>query len=455
VIGAGIALHALIALATSTPPAPCTLEGPQGTRAWGECGTVDVAVDPARPTPVIAVGFARLRATGVDDVGAPMVFLAGGPGQAATRDFVPTLAAFDELRARHDIVLVDVRGTGRSTPQRCVDDRPLEAQVAGVGDDDIFAACAAALTIDPRFLTTGDAARDVDAVRVALGIDRWHVLGVSYGTRLAIVYDQHFVGRALTLTLDGVAPLDRALGEDVAVDMTSSLRALGEDVVASFASVRARLAAAPQTVQARHPTTGSPVQLTITSEHVGGVVRMLLYATETRAVLPHVLRAARDGDLAPLVGLAILSGEQMRATIHTPVNASVLCSEDVPFFSAAPVVDAVFDDERPQLLRQCVKWPKAPPARLAFKGTTTPTLLLSGEFDPITPPRHVVRVLDRFVDAVHVVAPGQGHNVMARGCIPDVIADFVDAGTAKGLRASCVNDLAALPSFVDALGPKP
>jgi pimeloyl-ACP methyl ester carboxylesterase len=446
---------ALAATTTTTTLTPCTLQGPQGTRAWGDCGVVDVAVDPAHPATTVAIGFSRLRATGADDVGAPFVMLAGGPGQAATRDFVPVLPALDEVRARHDVVLLDVRGTGRSAPQRCSDDRPIAARLAGAGDDDVLAACVAGLTIDARFLTTNDAARDVDAVRAALGIEHWHVLGVSYGTRLAVVYDQRFPGRALTLTLDGMAPLDRPLGEDVAVDMTASLRALGPDAADAFRALRARLGATPETVQVRHPTTGAPLQLSVTSAFVAGAVRMLLYATETRAVLPELLRSARDGDVVPLVALAVMSAEQLQGALHGPVNASVLCAEDVPFFGDAAVDDVLFDDERPAMRRQCERWPKALPARPTIASTKTPTLVLSGEFDPITPPRHVERVLSRFADVVHVVAPGQGHNVMARGCVPDVIADFVDRGVARGLDVACVNKLGALPPFVDAQGPKP
>jgi pimeloyl-ACP methyl ester carboxylesterase len=404
----------------------------------------------------VPIAWARLDATDVDDVRDPIVLLAGGPGQAATRDFVPVLPALDELRAHHDIVLVDVRGTGRSQPQRCRDGRPLAARLSGAGDDDVLAACRDALTIDARFLTTADAARDVDAVRAALGLERWHVLGVSYGTRLALLYDQQFPGRALTLTLDGVAPLDRALGDDVAVDMTASLAALGDDTVAAFRALKARLLASPEVLQVRHPTTGALVELTATSAVVNGAVRMLLYATETRAVLPALLRSARAGDTAPLVALAVMAAETLEGAIHAPVNGSVLCAEDVPFLAEAAAGDAVvFDDERPAMRRQCARWPTIPPARFAFSGTTTPTLLLSGEFDPITPPRHVERVVQRFADAVHVVVRGHGHNVMARGCVPSVIADFVDRGAARGLDVACVSRMGALPAFVDPMGPAP
>jgi pimeloyl-ACP methyl ester carboxylesterase len=446
-----------VALAQSSPAAlaPCRLQGPQGSLAWGECGVVDVPLDPARPTPTVAVGFARLPATGSDDVREPVVLLAGGPGQAATRDFVPVLPALEDLRARHDLVLVDVRGTGRSTPQACRDDRPLAARLV---DDDaarLVAACAATLTLDARFLATADAARDVDAVRAALGVPRWNVVGVSYGTRLAVMYDQLFPGRARTLVLDGVAPLDRALGDDIATDMTASLRALGDEAVSALVVTTGRLAQVPIDIVVTHPTTAQPLSLRVTPGVLFNVVRMLLYGNETRAVLPHLLRQAEHGDVAPLVALAVLSAEQLEGALHVPVNASVLCAEDAPRLSSTVDPTAVFPDERTALRRQCAVWPSTPRPPFVFAGTATPALLLSGEHDPITPPRHVERVLGRFADAVHVVVPGHGHNVLPRGCVADVAADFIDAGTARGLDTACVARGSALPVFVDALGPSP
>lgn len=451
------ALGLLVAAGAATLE-PCVLRGPQGTRAFAECGVVPVAVDASRPGLTIQIGYARLKATGLDDVGAPVLLLAGGPGQSATRDFVPVLPHLQALRERHDLVLVDVRGTGRSTPQRCPDDRPLASRLGGEGDDQVLAECVAALTLDARFLGTVDAARDLETVRLSLGVERWHVVGVSYGTRLALAYDRLYAGRAATLTLDGFAPVNHALGDDVAVDMTASLRALGDDAVEALRSVKTRLGAAPVAVQVRHPTTATPLQLTATASVINGAVRMLLYATETRAVLPWLLRTADDGDLAPLLALAVLSGEQLEGALHGPVNASVLCAEDVPFFAPEPppgAGDVVFDDERAAMRRQCARWAPTTPARPVFAGTKTPTLILSGEHDPITPPRHAERVLPLFSDVVHAVAPGQGHHVLPRGCVPDVVTEFIERGAAAGLDTGCVRKLAASASFVDAQGPAP
>ena len=448
---------AFFVVAAATPPlTPCTLSHPSAPRVYGSCGAVDVAVDVAHPEgKKVAIAFAVLPPTSAEPRGLPIAFLAGGPGQAATRDYVPLLPMLGALRADHSIVLVDIRGTGRSEPQSCADERPLDARIKDDNDVDNAAACVSALSIDPKFITTRDAARDVDAVRVALGLDRWDVLGASYATRLAVVYDQLFPGNAHALVVDGVAPLDRALGEDVPADMTAALKAAGDDAVAAFVALKRKYKAQPTTMSARHPTTGKLIDLPVDDKLINGTVRMLVYADETRALLGPVLQRALAGDLQPLLALAITVTESLEG-IHGPVNAAILCAEDVPYFTdEPPPVEAVFDDERPTMKKLCAKWPHATAPQPRMQPTSTPTLILSGEFDPVTPPSHARRIEAQFADHAHVVVTGGGHGALAKGCVPDVVVDFLAKGTAKDLGVSCVKKIRPFPSFVDLLGPAP
>jgi pimeloyl-ACP methyl ester carboxylesterase len=456
---------ALLLIVAAAPPSftPCTLSHPSGTRVAARCGAVAVDVDGAPGGEFVDVGYAVLSATGSDPKGGPIALLAGGPGESATRDFAPELPRLTRLREQHDLVLVDVRGTGRSRPQQCQDTRPLPERLADIDGLETLPACIAGLTLDPRFITTRDAARDVDAVRAAVGVDAWDIVGVSYGTRLALIYDQMFPGRARTLTLDGFAAIDRALGADVAADMTAALRAVSPAAVDDFVAAKRALAASPQTVTVAHPSTGAPVTFAMTAQMLNSAVRMALYSDVTRAILPPLLRDARAGRVGPLAAQVLMLMDTMGEVIHAPVNASVLCAEDVPYFDAvdASAVDAnavdanVFDDERANMTRMCAAWPKATTPRPTLSSAKTPTLILSGAQDPITPPHHAERVLGRFVDVKHVVAPGLGHHVLPYGCVVDVVADFIAAGTTAGLAVDCVSELHAFPNFVDLVGPAP
>jgi hypothetical protein len=82
-------------------------------------------------------------------------------------------------------------------------------------------------------------------------------------------------------------------------------------------------------------------------------------------------------------------------------------------------------------------------------------LLLSGELDPVTPPRYGDEVLKSLPNARHLVGKGQGHILLTRGCTPKLAADFVEGLDPKGLDASCLDPLTALPFFVNYNGAEP
>ncbi|MDD5369213.1 MAG: alpha/beta hydrolase, partial [Anaerolineaceae bacterium] len=80
-------------------------------------------------------------------------------------------------------------------------------------------------------------------------------------------------------------------------------------------------------------------------------------------------------------------------------------------------------------------------------------LLLSGEDDPITPPANAQQVANNLPNSLALVAPGMGHNVINRGCLPKVVADFIQAGSIHNLEATCVQQIAPMPFFTSFTGP--
>jgi pimeloyl-ACP methyl ester carboxylesterase len=450
----GALLAAAPSSSSSVSLSPCRLEHPAGLRVAARCGSLEV---PAGDK-VMSVGFALLPSTSAEP-GVPLVMLAGGPGQAATRDFVALGASLERLRQDRDVILVDARGTGRSTPLRCEDARPLADRLAGIGDDEVLAACLAALPVPTAALTTTHVVEDLERIRGALGVERWHVLGVSYGTRVAAMYGVAHPDATASLVLDGVAPLDRALGDDIASDMEASLLGLGAAVRDDFVAVKAALAVTPVTVTVPHPTTAKPLTLTLTAALVNSTVRMSLYADETRAILPVVLKAARAGDYAPMAGAIGVTLDALEGAIHGPVNVAVVCAEDVPFMTDRPHPDdAAFDDERPTMRKSCGS---IEPVTAPFRPTriVPPTLLLSGELDPITPPHHARRAERLFAQHRHLVARQQGHNVLPRGCMSDVVANTLAAiergAPIDAVDVACLDRLQAFPTFIDGMGPSP
>jgi pimeloyl-ACP methyl ester carboxylesterase len=84
-----------------------------------------------------------------------------------------------------------------------------------------------------------------------------------------------------------------------------------------------------------------------------------------------------------------------------------------------------------------------------------PVLLLSGEFDPVTPPRYGEQVARTLPNGRHLVLRGQGHNVITAGCAPRLLGRFVDRADARRLDASCLDQLIRTPAFTGAYGWEP
>ncbi|MCM2311854.1 MAG: hypothetical protein NDI84_10660, partial [Steroidobacteraceae bacterium] len=117
---------------------PCTLAAAgSASTVSAFCGTLSVPLDRAAPLgPRIDLAVALVPSRARQPQSDPVMLLAGGPGQSALESF-PTVAGafFDLLRDRH-VVLVDQRGTGRSSPLQCRPPEGADATAADVLDPD-------------------------------------------------------------------------------------------------------------------------------------------------------------------------------------------------------------------------------------------------------------------------------------------------------------------------------
>ncbi|MBX3706420.1 MAG: alpha/beta fold hydrolase [Pseudomonadales bacterium] len=458
---------------------PCVLRAGDGfARIAAECGRLAVPENPATPDgPTIELFVARIKSLRSNPAADAVTLINGGPGASSVDLYVDLAGAFAPLLLERDIVLVDQRGTGRSAPLACeASTATITAFDAAVVREET-ARCLASLTADPRFYTTALAVDDLERVRAALGYSQWNLYGVSYGTRVAQHFLQRHPGSVRTLVLDGVVPPDHALGADIALNAARALDSIfarcGDepacagaftDIRARFERLAARLRASPVDVELADPVSGRPTRTTLTYGHLAATVRILSYAPETAAVLPLLIAAAETQEnYLPLALQAQRIERELGRAISVAMHNSVVCSEDVPFWSdladTLPALERTYlgTDQVRMLETLCAVWPRGVtyPELKAPLASATPTLLLSGEFDPITPPGYAERAAAGLSNAHHVVAPGQGHGVIARGCLPEVVADFVRTGAVSGLATDCVRRLGPDPFFVDLMGPPP
>jgi pimeloyl-ACP methyl ester carboxylesterase len=444
------------------PLSPCHIEG------FSEevlCGSHRVFEDrAARSGRTIDLQIAVIPALRREKADDPLFVLAGGPGQGATKYGPLIPLAFREVRKTRDVVLVDLRGTGGSNPLGCDLGDALSLLNEGTLD---ASACLRGLQGDPRLYTTAPAMDDLDEVRAALGYERIHLWGGSYGTRAALVYARRHPERVRSVVLDGAAPYEIALPLHNAWGAQRALDRLLADCAAEPAcrSVYPRLreeldevlARLPVRASLRHPRTGRPVEITLGRGGFASGLRGMLYTPAHASLVPWVVHSAHGGDFAPFAALSLETAAWSTETMSIGLTLSVLCSEDVSRITNAEAERAVRGTflgnfEIAAWRRMCASWPRGPLPAVDGPPLGVPALILSGDLDPVTPPRWGEAMKSHFSRAVHVVVPGTAHNTSTSGCVPDLIAQFLDQ---KRIDASCVRKIRRPPFVIDPSGTAP
>lgn len=443
-----------------------------------QCARLSVPENYDQPQPEDArvdLLIVRLPATAAQVHDDPVLAIAGGPGQAASRSFLRLDRAFSQLARRRDIYLVDQRGTGQSNPQTCsLDDASVPlADPDPVQLSSLAKTCLQNFKGDPRQYTTEVAVQDLEQVRRALGVSRWNLYGVSYGSRVAQTYMRRFPDAVRTAVLDGVLPADVSLGPQIAThsqaaldalirqcEQASSCRERFPQLERQITQLLNRLEEEPIDVRYESIREGTWQSLTFTRAHLVSVIRMALYNSDVLSVLPPLIdSAARDGNLVALARLA--QRLDISDDIALGMHNSVLCTEDAPFYSESETRGEHATYMGPEflegLMALCESWPRGEIGE-DFKTplrSSIPTLLLSGARDPITPPAYGDRLIQTLSNARHLVVPERGHHVGVEGCVPDIIARFVISADPNALSAECLERVRTVPLFLDRNGPPP
>lgn len=440
-----------------------------------ECGWFEVAENPDAPEGrKIQLRVARVPAKDRTTEPDPLVFLAGGPGQAATEAWPIVSRAIRKVNESRDILLIDQRGTGQSNALKCPQIK-LEDALSQDWDDlaRVTRECLESLDGDPRFYTTTIAMQDVDAVRAALGYEQVNLFGGSYGTRAAQVYLRLFPDRVRSVVLDGVVPQTLALGSEHAQKLDQAIyRVLGncdKDPACGdlFPDSAGKLLDLIQTLEETavdldviHPTTGETISLTFDREVLGSSLRFLTYSPETQAMLPLLIHEAATGQYYNrLASQIMIAAAGLQQSISQGMELSVVCAEDEPFFEQE-------NDNNNYLMGnmmirasriQCDIWPRGslPEGFHDPVSSDVPVLLLSGELDPVTPPEYADGVAEHFPNSLHLVAPGQAHIVTTRGCMGRLVSEFIISASFAELETDCISQMKLTPFFISLTGPSP
>ena len=414
-----------------------------------QCGTATVPENRALPDgPQITLAVAvlpkwdrttRRRAD-------PVFWISGGPGGVASEDLPWVARTFVDVRQHRDIVFVDQRGVGGSSPLAC--------KVATGGTDvaAVVRACLGQITADVTHYRTPDAMDDLDDVRQALAYGRINVWGGSYGATAAQVFLRRHPLSVRTVVIDGPTLLDVPVFERWASSAQRALALLDRRCRADTSCRRAF-----PTWYTRFPALlarlGKNPVAGFDAPSLAGVVDELTTSQYGATLVPRALARAEAGDFRALASAAKL----LEGSDETPAMFwAIVCTEPWAVRDPARALsDARGTYLRPTIERDvvlqsaiCQAWRRVDASAEDWSRvrSDTPTLVLVGGSDPKDPPANTAGVAQAMPNAKVITVPGGGHGVSSVGCLPRIVDDFLEAGSGRGLDTACVS-LTPYPPF--------
>jgi pimeloyl-ACP methyl ester carboxylesterase len=463
-------------------PVACTAFTLQVEAGSGvECGYVTVPrrhADPKGPT--IQLAAVVLPATASPRQPDPLFLAQGGPGGSTIETYGTYLLDSPDARpaANRDIVLWDQRGTLYSKPALMCPELSKEAlESAQRHESDAesdaasmaaFKACGARLQAEAGDLSVFNSAEnadDVDDVRRALGYDTINFYGVSYGTELGQFVMRQHPAELRSVILDAVVPLSynlftepafaqQRIGEKYLRGCAAepTCNAAFPDLARRYLALVDRLNTTPVTVQVAPLDSTETHQVVLTGDLLEAALYTSLY-TNVHDYIPLIVDRADHGDYTYVSSLLlpmILFDTTMAEGMHQTVACADRGDTDARATEFAGVLPRLAKSAREdaiQAVAMCREWKIELLPRAALEPVTSeiPTLLLSGDFDPITPPQYAASLLPQLAHGQHVVFPRGSHGQAVQdACANRIIQAFLDEPR-RAVDASCV--ATAVPKF--------
>lgn len=427
------------------------LGGALAAQVSGEPQLMDVPQDHADATGTrLQVACVRIANARHPD-GLPTVILAGGPGASGTELAQQLVARGGDAvltMLPGDLIGFDERGVGRARPNLATKarfDLPLDA----AGSFATYAACVAATWqtvhreatragVDLACFDVEASVADLECVREALGIETWNVCGRSYGSQLASAYARRYPARVARLLLCNVEAPEQTVKDPAA--FSAALRGFS-------AQQQARDTEAPDLLplweRALARLEREPVSVAVGARRVvvGAFDLRLLVAgalasTQRRSMLPSLLAAAAADDWRTVAALTLqfrrTAGPQSAMKLAFDAASGALQPARIERVLQAPALGAFGSEvDFPWPWQTALSGPAAHAATVDPRPLAMPTLLLSGELDPRTPPQNATALLPSFTDArsIHVLGGTHDFNLFGHDELRARIGEFLRTGT--------------------------
>jgi pimeloyl-ACP methyl ester carboxylesterase len=444
------------------------------------CGFLAVPEDRSNPhSATIQLAVAIFRTPSATPAPDPIIFLQGGPGGRVIADFAPLVMSHQlDLATQfgnHDLIFIDQRGTGYSKPSlQCPEyidvqhmtDQNLTPDQQVTQQNNALIACYDRLVksgIKLSTYTTYNDAADIQDLIDALEIKQVDLYGVSYGTRLALEVMRSFPQHIRSVILDSTVPAQLRLITSVPSDLARVYSVLFKGCVADpscnsrypnlesvFYADVASLNAHPATFQTQDPETNQNYTVIFTGNAFADLLFSSFYATNIIPALPEMIYQVQQGNLyipSLLYGPLFLDD-----SVSWGMYFSVECAEDLAFSTPGAVADA--GQAYPQQIRAyelsglegefpvCRAWNVPAVAKSESLPVTSsiPTLVLEGEYDPITPPSNGALAAESLHNSYQFLFPATGHGVFlfnTSSCPTTIVVQF-ERNPAQRPDGSCI-----------------
>jgi pimeloyl-ACP methyl ester carboxylesterase len=397
----------------------------------------------------------------------PVFYMAGGPGETNTEMVDDRINSGDP--DEHDTVLVDERGTGDGHRLDCPSlgsDDNLEGYLKSPFDPAAARACSQELErrYDLSQYTTAAFVEDLDEVRQAMGYDKINIDAGSMGTYASLMYIRHHGEHVRSAYLTSLVPLanraplyhaqsaQRALDQlFTQCDQDAACQAAYPRLREDFAAVLAKVHQGPVLTWVRHPVTGAKTEVHLSEPAFADAVRVMMYSGERAREVPFLIEQAMAGDFSPFADAAVRTVRGFYAGARFGLHFAITCNEFVDRIRPDEVEPATrgsyFGSWRVKgQMALCKAWPKTELPRDYFKPfrSNVPALLISGDTDPVAPPRWGEEVKSFMPNAIHLVVPGGGHTP-DNDCTRSIRGEMFRTGTTQGLDLTCMAKLRPAP----------
>ncbi|MDE2774663.1 MAG: alpha/beta fold hydrolase [Chloroflexota bacterium] len=430
------------------------------------CGYLRLPQDYDKPDEGnIAIYFIQVKAKNHPSKSDPLVYLVGGPGSSGSQllpvSFRKYLRAFADER---DIIIIDQRGTGESAPRLYC--REAWDQLADILQShhaehaelllEILAACHQRLTragVQFASYHSDNIARDIVNVLRALGYERWNLVGVSYGSRLALAMMRDYPETIRSVILDSVYPPQADIYIDAYYHGERAMQALFAacahsercnarypNLEAVFRALYEGLNQTPM-IATYKPPRFQTLKIEISGYRLYDWVFSWLYEVNSIQQIPKLIYDLDRGFTQSAVGLGVAFEANM-TSLSLGMHYTVQCQEEYDsalnrdYYSmveAHPHLGGYLRypvEGVGTLSRLCGLW-QAEPRPLAVNdpvASDIPALLLSGNYDPITPPAYADMASETLTTAYNIVLPHVGHGVLrSHRCAVDIALEFINA----------------------------